>query len=422
MLDVLIAPTDDLDAGDADMGPLDGDTPDAQPPDIPDLSLPIPGDVMLAAGRFHTCALAGGAIYCWGSNEQGCLGVGDTARREAPTRVGTASDWVQIRAALNSTCALDTRGQVSCWGDAQDGQLGTGQAMADALTPTRVALPHPALDLATGSAHVCAVLQTGELYCWGSPREGKLGPSYPLDVTALAVPAPVDDRTDWRAVATGEGHTCGLRAGGELVCWGRNARGTLALGEGTAVTSEITRVGAASDWVSVRASQNTTCAVRAGNLYCWGANESGQIDVAIAERDVREPTLLGPVADAHAFAVGPFGTCRVDSTGALLCRGRNREGQLGLSPQPIDSNDPDARAEIALDTPRTSTTTGGVHTCGVDAEGVAYAEKLKAAGVAVEHVGFPRMTHAFFQAPALLDDSREAVDRAGAALKNAFAG
>ncbi|MFP6758142.1 MAG: alpha/beta hydrolase, partial [Alphaproteobacteria bacterium] len=56
------------------------------------------------------------------------------------------------------------------------------------------------------------------------------------------------------------------------------------------------------------------------------------------------------------------------------------------------------------------------------AEGVAYAEKLKAAGVAVEHVGFPRMTHAFFQAPALLDDSREAVDRAGAALKNAFAG
>ncbi len=54
------------------------------------------------------------------------------------------------------------------------------------------------------------------------------------------------------------------------------------------------------------------------------------------------------------------------------------------------------------------------------AEGVAYTEKLKAAGVAAEHVGFPRMTHAFFQAPALLDDSRDAVDRAGAALRRAF--
>lgn len=56
------------------------------------------------------------------------------------------------------------------------------------------------------------------------------------------------------------------------------------------------------------------------------------------------------------------------------------------------------------------------------AEGVAYTEKLKAAGVAAEHVGYPRMTHAFFQAPALLDDSRDAIDRAGAALRKAFAG
>jgi acetyl esterase len=54
-------------------------------------------------------------------------------------------------------------------------------------------------------------------------------------------------------------------------------------------------------------------------------------------------------------------------------------------------------------------------------EGVAYAERLRAAGVAVEHVAFPRMTHAFFQAPSVLDDSRAAIDRAGAALKRAFA-
>jgi len=54
-------------------------------------------------------------------------------------------------------------------------------------------------------------------------------------------------------------------------------------------------------------------------------------------------------------------------------------------------------------------------------EGVAYAERLRTAGVAVEHIAFPRMTHAFFQAPSILDDSRAAVTRAGAALKRAFA-
>ena len=54
-------------------------------------------------------------------------------------------------------------------------------------------------------------------------------------------------------------------------------------------------------------------------------------------------------------------------------------------------------------------------------EGLAFAERLRAAGVAAEHVPFPRMTHAFFQAPSLLEDARAAIDRAGAALMRAFA-
>jgi len=53
-------------------------------------------------------------------------------------------------------------------------------------------------------------------------------------------------------------------------------------------------------------------------------------------------------------------------------------------------------------------------------EGVAYAERLRDAGVETEHLPFPRMAHAFFQAPALLDDSRAAIDRSGSALKAAF--
>ena len=54
-------------------------------------------------------------------------------------------------------------------------------------------------------------------------------------------------------------------------------------------------------------------------------------------------------------------------------------------------------------------------------EGIAYAEALRKAGVAADHVGFPRMTHAFFQAPAILDDARAAVNAAAAALRRAFA-
>lgn len=53
-------------------------------------------------------------------------------------------------------------------------------------------------------------------------------------------------------------------------------------------------------------------------------------------------------------------------------------------------------------------------------EGVAYAEALRKAGAEAEHRAFPRMTHAFFQAPAVLDDARAAVEASGAALRRAF--
>ena len=53
-------------------------------------------------------------------------------------------------------------------------------------------------------------------------------------------------------------------------------------------------------------------------------------------------------------------------------------------------------------------------------EGKAYVEKLISSGVQAKYKLFPRMTHAFFQAPGLLDDARAASDAAGAELRVAF--
>ena len=76
------------------------------------------------------------------------------------------------------------------------------------------------------------------------------------------------------------------------------------------------------------------------------------------------------------------------------------------------------RAENHQDLPPALVISAGIDPL-VD-EGRAYAEKLMSSGVQVEYKLFPRMTHAFFQAPGLLEDARIASNAAGAALRTAF--
>ncbi|SDJ16889.1 alpha/beta hydrolase [Salimicrobium halophilum] len=53
-------------------------------------------------------------------------------------------------------------------------------------------------------------------------------------------------------------------------------------------------------------------------------------------------------------------------------------------------------------------------------EGEAYAERLRTAGVDVEYHKYDGMIHGFFWMPGVLDDGRDCIERASAALKQAF--
>ncbi|KJK55020.1 hypothetical protein UK12_31310 [Saccharothrix sp. ST-888] len=54
-------------------------------------------------------------------------------------------------------------------------------------------------------------------------------------------------------------------------------------------------------------------------------------------------------------------------------------------------------------------------------EGQAYAERLREAGVTVEHVNYDGQVHLFFSMPAAIPDARDAVERVAAALRQAWA-
>ncbi|HEY8925174.1 MAG TPA: RCC1 domain-containing protein, partial [Polyangia bacterium] len=70
------------------------------------------GGTIVSASYYHACAIAGGALYCWGRNDDGRLGVGDTDPHNTPTRVGDGTDWADIQVA-----------EVSALGRKQDGTI-----------------------------------------------------------------------------------------------------------------------------------------------------------------------------------------------------------------------------------------------------------------------------------------------------------
>ena len=98
----------------------------------------------LTVGGYHACAvLADGTARCWGDNTHGEIGDGTTAQRltsvsvAAPTGDGVLSGIADLRAGYDFTCALLTSGDVYCWGWNDYGQLGDGTT-TDRYTPTRV--------------------------------------------------------------------------------------------------------------------------------------------------------------------------------------------------------------------------------------------------------------------------------------------
>ncbi len=100
--------------------------------DAGDLPLAAPA-VSISAGRAHTCAqLQDGALYCWGANDFGQLGRGTID--EVVTLTTTSSldlgglevDMLFTGATADKTCALMNDAAVHCWGANDLGQLGRG--------------------------------------------------------------------------------------------------------------------------------------------------------------------------------------------------------------------------------------------------------------------------------------------------------
>lgn len=253
----------------------------------------------VSAGSAHTCGIRGGLVHCWGSNLHGKTDPRSGAESvAAPTTPQELRSFVasSVSAGVDHTCATRNDGLLVCWGRNDDGRLGAGDTVA---TPA-VRITGGGYRTVSAGHHTCAITTTGRLDCWGRNDRGQLGVG---DLQARLVPQAVTQQPGWTSVDVGTRHTCGLAQDGSASCWGHGDQGQLGLGS-TQDRLVPVRVAPGTRWIALATGSRHTCAVRTdGRPLCWGDNQDGSLGDG-TEVDRLVPTPMAGDLDAIDVSAG----------------------------------------------------------------------------------------------------------------------
>lgn len=320
-----------------------------------------PGAVQVIAGEAHVCALFHtGDIKCWGAFNNGRLGypgqaqdVGDDETPADMPFVNVGAPVEQLALGFDFTCALLAGGDVVCWGNGADGRLGQGNTDDLGLAEDPADIPPidlggVAIHIAAGTNHACAVLQSGELRCWGRYEDGQLGLPGSGNIGDDEVPSTVPAidlgvGVVAQQVAAGTDHTCALLGGGGVLCFGRDNIGQLGTPESSntigddEAPSTAQQVLLPEQAVLIAGRYDHTCVgYDTGTIQCWGDGGSGRLgygnsDVVGDDEDLQLEPVIEPFVGGEptTFGMGHAHTCVRLSTTQIYCWGEGDHGRLG---------------------------------------------------------------------------------------------
>lgn len=232
-------------------------------------------------------------------------------------------------------------------------------------SPEPSSTPPPVRAIAVGEHLSCALLEGGEVRCWGATRLAA------IPYTPRPMPIGIADAV---SISVGERHACAARADGSVVCWGDNRDGQI--GDGTTnPATTLTTVPGLKDIVEVAAGGVHTCARdRDGAVFCWGhpgcvghpraaaASRPGRVqmpaakglvigdDITCARFDaaptrcwgfntttllhshlgpVNRAIVARPLEKATVLAIGDRHACATFDDDLVWCAGSDHHGQLG---------------------------------------------------------------------------------------------
>ena len=358
-----------------------------------DCTLP-PGAKSIGIGWYHTCiATQMGKVHCWGANQYGQLGQGNTIAigdNELPKIVGPVdlgADAKAVVAGENHTCALTTANTVRCWGRSDVGQLGLGSvnSLGDNEKPSvagDVDVGGKVTQLAAGRDHTCALMETGAVRCWGGGLYGQTGHSNTVtigdnELASAGGDLKVDPMLKATAIAAGEYFSCALLESGKIRCWGYGGNGSLGYGNVNNIgdnefPSTAGPIDLGADAVAIAAGRRHACVVTVNKtVRCWGLNANGQLGYGHVNTigDNELPKVSGDVNinndKAVALALGYAHSCVLVEGDKVRCWGLGTTGVVGQGNTLTigDNEQPGSIAAIDVGAPITVLGSNNNHAC-----------------------------------------------------------
>jgi len=351
--------------------------------------------ISISAGLSHTLAITkDGALYAWGNNSDGQLGINNTNNQNTPVRVGADTDWAIISAGFRHSAAIKKDGTLwtwganwfsgrdglggntinpeelipgtkwkmvsasseftmairsdgslwawGIWGGNNFGQFGNGTVGEPSVVPVQIGTEYNWKSVSAGAYHTVALKENGSLWTWGDDTDGKLGINSPTGSSnSSSIPIEIGSARNWILVSAGVGHTIALNEDGEIWTWGRDNWWN---------TRVPTRLSTPSvDWLTVSAGSSYTMAISTdGSLWTWGENMDGQLGLGDTTNR-STPTRIGQADDWAVVSASSGYTIAVKKNDTMFAWGYNNNGSLGTgaiagatvtSPAPVTFPDP----------------------------------------------------------------------------------
>eukprot|EP01083_Nonionella_stella_P259085 884906_1 len=324
------------------------------------------------SSSFHTCALGNMGFKCFGKNDRGQLGLGDTNNRGDSANemgdnlpfgdLGTNKTPMQFATSGYHTCSLTTTDELKCFGYNSNGELGAGSTwnekgdgpneMGDNLLPVDLGSFTP-IQISTATFYTCALSSANQVKCFGKNHYGQLGAEDTMKRGGSSNTMgdnllPVDLGTGFEAIqiACGLYHVCALSTSNQTKCFGRNNYGQL--GTGDTVTKgdspgdmgdNLLPVDLGTGFIPMQIASGGyhVCALsRANQVKCFGENDLGQLGYGDTSTRGDGPNEMGdalPEIDLGTgfepmqIVTGFYHTCALSKAHPVKCFGENDLGQ-----------------------------------------------------------------------------------------------